>query len=551
MMFGSRSEAAVRKEAAGRRPFWRHPVLNDWYSTPSRYEPTGTPLSRRTKVAREAGVRLALLFALVFIETIVFAPVSGAITRWMLRLVKRSHIAAIRPGFDGSFYLRQFAGTSRERQVSSDPLLHYAILGWREGRAPSAGFDPSFFGRRNPGLPRNVDPLLLHARSNRAGMPCHELVERRRNLKWNPDLEGVLTIHHARGGGSGTFLALFEEYERELNFNVFRLRALPGGQALGALDEIVESTGSVHPHVFDLARGLTELAEYCRSRRIVRLVVNHVIDRPPEVLNWIKNLSRMLECEYEVILHDYYALCPRVNMVTGMSEFCDTAPPEACAVCTANYGSEVKGFDPHSWRRDFLAFLEGASQLIVPSADLGARLQLHLPASRISVWRPEGDDRLPAERKPRLAVDEPLRVLSIGALSVPKGANVLASLAHQAASSDKLLTFKLIGDGADARRLQLAGVQVTGFYKQVDLDGLINIADPHIVFFPSIWPETWSFVLTSALRRGLPIVAFDIGAPAERLRALGRGHLLPLELANRPMDLLKAFSDMRSQWVNR
>ncbi len=217
----------------------------------------------------------------------------------------------------------------------------------------------------------------------------------------------------------------------------------------------------------------------------------------------------------------------------------------------ASYGSEVKGVDPYSWRRDFLAFLGGASRLVVPSADLGSRLQLHLPSKPISVWRPEGDDRLPPERKPRLAVDEPLRVLSIGALSVPKGANVLAALAHEAASSDELLTFKLIGDGADARRLQLAGVQVTGFYKPVDLDGLINIADPHIVFFPSIWPETWSFVLTSALRRGLPIVAFDIGAPAERLRGLGRGNLLPLDLANRPMDLLKVFRDMRAQWVVR
>lgn len=551
MMVGNKSETAIRTEAARRRPFWRHPVLYDWYATPSRYEPVGTPLSRKVKVAREAGVRLALLLALILVETIVFSPALGASMRWVLRQVKRSHIAAIEPGFDGSFYLRQFARTSRLHQVSSDPLLHYAILGWREGRAPAASFDPWYFGRRHPSLPKNVDPLLLHARANGPGTPCHELAERLRSLKRYPDREGILTIHHARGGGSGTFLNLFEETERESNFNVFRLRALPGGQDLGAVDEIVECTDSVVPRVFDLALGLPELANFCRSKRITRLVVNHVIDRPPEVLDWIKDLSRMLGCDYEVILHDYYALCPRVNMVTGMSEFCDTAPPQTCAACTASHGSEVKGLDPYTWRRDFLIFLEGASQLTVPSADLGARLQLHLPSKRISVWRPEGDDRLPAERKPRLAVDEPLRVLSIGALSVAKGANVLASLAHEAASSGELLTFKLIGDGADARRLQLAGVQVTGFYKPMDLDGLINIADPHIVFFPSIWPETWSFVLTSALRRGLPIVVFDIGAPAERLRALGRGHLLPLELANRPMDLLSAFRDMRAQWVIR
>jgi glycosyltransferase involved in cell wall biosynthesis len=344
-------------------------------------------------------------------------------------------------------------------------------------------------------------------------------------------------------------LDLFEENERDMNFNVFRLRALPGAQTLGAVDDIAACTDPMRSQVFDLALGLPELAEYCRGKRIVRLVVNHVIDRPAEVLNWIKSLSHMLGFGYEVILHDYYALCPRVSMITGASEFCNTAPPEACASCTASHGSEVKGLDPYSWRRDFLTFLDGASKLVVPSADLGARLQLHLPSKPITIWQPEGDDVLPAERKPCLAADEPLRVLSIGALSVPKGANVLAALARQARLMDELLSFKLIGDGADARRLQRAGVQVTGFYRAVDLDRLIDAADPHIVFFPSIWPETWSFVLTSALRRGIPIVAFDIGAPAERLRELGRGHLLPLELAINPPGLLQVFRRLRGQYV--
>jgi hypothetical protein len=551
MMVDNKSETGGRTETAARRFFWHHPMLADWNSTPARYDVVGTPFARKLRKVRETGHRLALVFALVFVETIVFAASLGAGIRWVLRAVWRSHIAAIAPGFDRSFYLRQFAGTFRESQVSSDPLLHYVILGWREGRAPSPSFNPWYFSRRNPSLPNNVDPLLLHATSNGPAVPCHELAERGRNPGWSPDREGILTIHHARGGGSDTFLNLLEDGERDNNFNVFRLRALPGAQTLGAVDDIAGCAEPMRSLVFDLALGLPELAEYCRSRRIVRLIVNHVIDRPVEVLSWIKRLSQMLGCGYEVILHDYYALCPRVNMVTGASEFCNAAPPETCAICTASNGSEVKRLDPYTWRGDFLAFLNGASKLVAPSTDLGARLQLHLPSKLLEIWQPEGDDNLPVERKPCLAADEPLRVLSIGALSVPKGANVLVTLAGQAKSANELLTFKLIGTGPDPKRLQRAGVQATGFYQSEDLDRLIDAADPHVVFLPAIWPETWSFVLTSALRRGLPIVAFDIGAPAARLRALGRGHLLPLELANRSMDLLTAFRRLRAQWVVR
>ncbi|MCW5733925.1 MAG: glycosyltransferase [Enhydrobacter sp.] len=455
------------------------------------------------------------------------------------------------PGFDGSFYLRQFADTSRECQVASDPLLHYVILGWREGRAPSARFDPWYFGRVNPGLPRNVDPLLLHGMSKGAATPCHELSVPRQNRRGRPDQDGILTIHHARGGGSGTYLELFEENERELGFNVVRLRALPGAPTLGAVDEIGDRNSPKRSQTFDLAHDLRELADYCRSRHIVRVVVNHLIDRPPEALSWIKRLSYMLGCGYEVILHDYFALCPRVTLVTGASEFCNVAPAATCAACTSSHGSEVKGLDPYNWRRDFLSFLEGASKLVVPSADMRARLQPYLPSRPISVWRPEEDEQIPPEREPYLGTDEPLRVLSIGALSIPKGANVLATLAREARSAREPLTFKLIGAGADAALLHGAGVQTTGFYRPSDLDRLIDAANPHVVFLPSVWPETWSFVLTHALRHGLPIVAFDIGAPAERLRELGRGHLLPLELAADPPALLRVFRRLRCQYATR
>ena len=47
---------------------------------------------------------------------------------------------------------------------------------------------------------------------------------------------------------------------------------------------------------------------------------------------------------------------------------------------------------------------------------------------------------------------------------------------------------------------------------------------------PSIFPETWCLSLAEAWHAGLRVVAFDIGAQAERIRQTGRGILLPLGL---------------------
>jgi hypothetical protein len=41
-------------------------------------------------------------------------------------------------------------------------------------------------------------------------------------------------------------------------------------------------------------------------------------------------------------------------------------------------------------------------------------------------------------------------------------------------------------------------------------------------------PETWCYTLSEPRSAGLRIVAFDLGAQAERIRAGGDGFLLPL-----------------------
>ena len=132
-----------------------------------------------------------------------------------------------------------------------------------------------------------------------------------------------------------------------------------------------------------------------------------------------------------------------------------------------------------------------------------------------------------------------------------KGFRVVAAVARAARLAGEPLSFTVLGPSADPDRLKKEGVTVTGPYAAQDLDELLEATAPHVVFLPAIWPETWSFVLTAALHRGLPVVAFDLGAPAERLRRLGRGHILPLELSTRPGDLLATFRSLRARWIVR
>lgn len=519
--------------------------------TPSRYESASGPLARAWALLAENAIRLYYRALVEMAERGLFGRFSGILARPFMQCMLRARLRAIEPGFDAQFYLRQFDVPWRRAAVARGPLLHYALVGWRQGRPPNPRFDPAFYRRDNPGLVAAVEPVsqYLSVAAER-GRPCNE-VEKAASHPWLTGGQAVLTIHHDRGGGSSTFLDLYEQDLWHKSYNVLRLRAVAGAPTLAVVQEPDVTMGQCPTtRVFDLSVGRGELVEFADALRVGRVVVNHLIDRPPASLRWVQDLCAALACPYDVILHDYYALCPRVDMVTGGGVFCDTAPSTACVQCVAAHGSEVEELDVLSWRRDFLAFLAQADTIIVPSEDLANRMRAHV-ARPFVVWPPEDDLSLPPGRSPRLGENEVLRVATLGGLPVKKGSRVLLSLAREARASGAPFAFTVIGASPEARLLGEAGVKVTGAYVDNEIERVMDDAAPHVIFLPAIWPETWSFVLTAALRRGYPVIAFDIGAPAERLRSLGRGHLLPLELSRQPAELLVAFRRLREQWVVR
>ena len=119
----------------------------------------------------------------------------------------------------------------------------------------------------------------------------------------------------------------------------------------------------------------------------------------------------------------------------------------------------------------------------------------------------------------------------VGALGPAKGLEVLIACATDAAARNLPLEFAVAGYTEDDATLFATGrVFVTGPFRPEEATTLIRAQGARVAFLPSIWPETWCFALTDAWRAGLDVVAFDLGAPAERIRATGRGFLLPLGL---------------------
>jgi glycosyltransferase involved in cell wall biosynthesis len=166
----------------------------------------------------------------------------------------------------------------------------------------------------------------------------------------------------------------------------------------------------------------------------------------------------------------------------------------------------------------------------VPSEDTAARICRHFPGTSATVTPHEEDAAIAAPGRSTVS-EARCRVCVVGAIGVHKGYQIVLDCARDAAERNLPLEFVVVGHTIDDRRLLATGrVFVTGRFASEEAVRLIRAQNATVALLPSIFPETWCFSLAEAWRAGLRVAAFDIGAPAERIRRTGRGILLPLGL---------------------
>ncbi|MCJ2068979.1 glycosyltransferase [Methylobacterium sp. J-030] len=239
---------------------------------------------------------------------------------------------------------------------------------------------------------------------------------------------------------------------------------------------------------------------------------------------------------YAWTLHDFSPVCHRNHLVQPDGTYCGLAPVPVCRGClNADIGAYEEP-DPDERRAVFGAFLAGAARVFAPSQDTAGRLAGVYPDLPITV-RPhfEADRRVrPAIRK---RAEGRRRVVVLGAINMMKGARFLQALATDVRDRDLPIDFTIIGFSDPALRPALEAVDVTETGRYMSDDEALDLAAKgfaDLVLLPAIWPETYSYALTLALRTGLPVVAFDLGAQGERLRGYAHGHVLPYALLHDP-----------------
>ena len=230
-----------------------------------------------------------------------------------------------------------------------------------------------------------------------------------------------------------------------------------------------------------------------------------------------------------VSVHDFAWFCPRIALLGAGDRYCGEPAPEACDACVAAMGSYLnETIATAALIARSAEILVAARRVIAPSGDAAARMTRHFPGLPIAVVPHDDDDAIDPPPPSRLAAG-PVRICVVGGIGLHKGFFVLLACARDAARRRLKLEFTVVGSTIDDRALLDTGrVFVTGPYQPEEAVTLIRAQDAAMGFVPSICPETWCLVLTELWRAGLRAAAFDIGAPADRIRQTGHGIVLPV-----------------------
>lgn len=288
---------------------------------------------------------------------------------------------------------------------------------------------------------------------------------------------------------------------------------------------------------------LLELAGQVQIREIIyNTGVSFV--RPEELPPLIVKLKSKYSLRLTLLVHDFFMVCPSHFLIDDAGSYCGIPDIERCRACLSNnqqdFSSLYRARDILQWRASWGAVLNLADEIRTFSGSSKHLMLKAYPAldqARLVVM-PHAVAYLP-RGKVRPADTTALKIGVVGQIGYHKGAGIVRDLAR--VIKVRGLDIQIVVIGSIEAQCEPSVVSETGPYQHDKLAVLIENAGVNIMLFPSIWPETFSYVVQELVELDLPVVCFDVGAPAERLRGYSKGMILKETAASATLDELISF----------
>ncbi|MGH6834029.1 MAG: glycosyltransferase [Methylocella sp.] len=333
----------------------------------------------------------------------------------------------------------------------------------------------------------------------------------------------VLHVLHSLGGGTEIYARDVARMLSDLGFESVFARP----DQFGRLVISAYSARDMPNLVFNCADDVGLVKQLFLEIDLCRMHLHNIIGFSPEATSFLRNIN----IPTILTLHDYVSICPQLWLLDQRFAYCGVPPARICNTCLRERSPPVPAESISAWRREWHGTLTKADRVVAPSYFVKEAISKVFPDLAISVV-PHYEEWQHASFAPVEPSNSDIREIAVlGNLGAHKGRDIIYSCARDSCVRSLPLRFVVFGS-IDVEESQLGGkLRKMGTYERANLGDHLARTKCRIGFLPSIWPETFSFVLSELLAFGLYPVVFNLGAQAERLSAAGTGSILEIGLS--------------------
>lgn len=357
------------------------------------------------------------------------------------------------------------------------------------------------------------------------------------------EAKSVLFFDHAIGGGATSYL------------NLQKQKFLNDGCCVSVIRYLIKED-KYHFYFYngDLEleysfREFADIMEIGAWLHFDEIYINELVMYPElwETQRLILELKEQQNAGLIMLVHDFFAVCPTINLMGAGYQYCGMPEAEECERCYQQkaYDREYGCGNRQIWLENWGAFLSKCEEVRTFSQDTLRRMKEAFSDELSFTLVPHQAEYMFPIHK-HVKTTDTLNIGVLGILAIHKGGMLVKALIREIRDRGVDVRVTLIGRTDD---VDISGFDdiysETGEYRIGELPRLVYENDIDLFFLASVWPETFSYTTEEIIRMGMPIVTFDLGAPAERVRAYNRGLVLEDRTPAAVLDEILNFAETR------
>ncbi len=324
------------------------------------------------------------------------------------------------------------------------------------------------------------------------------------NLVLENQKKYTLVVCHNGGGGTITYLN--NKYGNQKDLIILRNTISADKDYLYSIEN-----NETHIRTYFKPSQISKLSEYLKEIKIVAVESYMSID---SLFKWMSSLD--LYISYD--LHDFHCIWINAHLCNKDGYLSE----EQIKHAYLKYITTKITYN--SWHKSWENFFPFVNDIYAFSESSKALFVKHFPAFEKKVKvTPHSLEYIKYDEIKKLP--QKFKISIFGSIkNIDKGCETVKNFLQFSADKDYEISINgILREDCciNAENIHYMGPYDASNIRQILIDQKISV-----VFFPSVWPETFSYLISELIAAGIPIACFNLGAQAEKVSKYKYGEII-------------------------